>query len=169
MANAALNILYTSGARLSGVQLRTSLRMRVSASQPCVIAARCKCFQSGNTVGVRACALVDNSSPRVGGGRDVHSLSRAGRVQFSAVGDAMRAVTDFCPRGARVHSVTRYLNRCTGSISKHDDVASGVSSRHEFSCNVASGASAMHEFFFDVAVCSSPKLFWTWAACDATA
>ena len=75
-----------SGARLSGVQLRTSLRMRVSASQPCAITARCKCCQSGNTVGVRVRALVGNSSPRVGGARDVNNLSHGGRVQFQRAG-----------------------------------------------------------------------------------
>ena len=82
-----------SGARLSGVQLRISLRMRVSASQPCAITARCKCCQSGNTVGVRVRALVGTSSPCVGGASYVNNISRTGRVQFSALGDAMRAVT----------------------------------------------------------------------------
>ena len=52
-----------------------------------------------------------------------------------------------CPRGARVHMlvhyITRSLNRCTRAIAKQDDVASGASATHEFSC--------------DVAVCSSPK------------
>ena len=96
-----------------------------------------------------------------------------------------------------VHSVARSLNRCTLAIAKQDDVASGASATHKFSCNVASGASATHEFFCDVAsgaiathefscdvasgpsatheffcdvaVCSIPKFFWTWAAHDATA
>ena len=105
------------------------------------------------------CTLVANRSSRAGGARDVNNLSRAGRAEFSALGDAMRAVTGICPRGARVHmlvnSVTRSFNRCTRAIAKQDDVASGASATHEFSC--------------DVALCSSSKFFWTWAARDATA
>ena len=164
-----------SGARLSGVQYRTSLRMLVPASQPCAITARCKCCQSGNTVGVRACALVDNSSLHVGGARDVTNLSHAGRVRFNALSDAMRAVSGICSYARtarvrlRVHSVTRSLNCCTCAITKRDDVASGTSATHEFSCDVASGASATHEFSSNVVVCSSPKFFRTWAARDATA
>ena len=114
---------------------------------------------------VRARALVGNSSPHVGGTRDVNNLSHASRVQFNALGDAMRAVTRICScaRDARVrlrvHSVTPSMNCCTCAIAKRDDVASGASATHEFYCVVASGASATHEFSCDVAVCSSPKFF----------
>ena len=54
----------------------------------------------------------------------------------------------------RVQSVTRSLNRCTRVVAKQDDVAIGASATHELSC--------------DVALCSSSKFFWTWAARDAT-
>ena len=107
--------------------------------------------------GVRARALVDNSSPRVGGARDVNNLSHAGRVCFNALSDAMRAVSGIgsCARNAsirlRVHSVTRSLNSCTCVIARRDHVASGASATYEFSCDEASGASASHEFSFDVA------------------
>ena len=56
------------------------------------------------------------------------SLSRAGRVQFNALGDAMRAVTGLClsARDARVrlrlHSVTRSLNCCKCAVAKRADV-----------------------------------------------
>ena len=43
-------------------------------------------------MGVRARALVDNSSLRVVGVRDVNNLSQAGCVRFNALGDVMRAV-----------------------------------------------------------------------------
>ena len=119
------------------------------------------------------CTLVANSSSPAGGARDVNNLSRAGRAEFSALGDVMRAVSGICPRGARVHmlvhSVTRSLNRCTRAMAKQDDVVSGATATHKFSCDVASGASATHKFSCDVAVCSSPKFFWTSAARDATA
>ena len=112
-------------------------------------------------MGVRARALVDNISPRVGGASDINNLSDASRVRFDALGDTMRAVPGICScaRDARVrlrvHSVTRSLNCCTCTIAKRDDVASG--------------ASATHKFFCDMAVCSSPKFCWTSAARDATA
>ena len=100
------------------------------------------------------CRLVANKSSPAGGAHDVNNLSRTGRAEFSALSDAMRAVTGMCPRGARVHmlvhSVTRFLNRCTGTVAKQDDVASGASATHEFSCDVASSASATHEFSCDV-------------------
>ena len=119
------------------------------------------------------CTLGANRSSRAGGARDVNNLSRAGRAEFNALGDAMPAVTGICPRGARVHmlvhSVSRSLNRCTCAIAKQDDVASGASATHEFACDVANGASATHEFSCDVATCSSPKFFWTSAARDTTA
>ena len=133
------------------MQLHTSLCMRVPTSQPFAIAARCKCCQSGNTVAVKARALVDISSPRVGDARDVIILSHAGRVRFNALGEAMRAVTGICSyaRDARVrlrvHSVTCSLNCCTCTIAKRKDVASGLSATHEFTC--------------DVAVCSCLKFF----------
>ena len=102
-------------------------------------------------MGVRTRALVDNSSPRVPGVRNVNNLSQASRVRFNALGDAKRAVLKICSfaRDARirlrVHSVTRSLNCCTCAIAKRDDVASGANATHECSC--------------DVAVCSSPKFF----------
>ena len=169
------------------MQLRTSLRIRVSASQRCAITARCTCCQSGNTVGVRARALVGNSSLLVGGARNVNNLSHAGRVQFNALSDAMRAVTGIrsFARDAkvrlRVHSVTRFLNcfscdvasdasathefSCnvaSGASSTHKfscNVANGVSATHKFSCNVVNDASATHKFTCDVAVFSSLKFF----------
>ena len=58
----------------------TSLRMRMSASQPCAITARFKYCQSGNTVNVRASLLVATSSPRVGDAREVNNKLRAGRA-----------------------------------------------------------------------------------------
>ena len=83
-----------SGARLRGVQLCTSIRMRVSASQPCAITARCKCCQSRNTVGVSPRALIINSSPRVGGKRYVNNLSRGScAVQRAGRRDARREGT----------------------------------------------------------------------------
>ena len=120
-----------SGARLNSVQLCTSFRMRVSASQPCAITAGCKCCQANNTMGVRASALVGNSSPRVGGACDVNSLSHASPVQFNAIGDAMRLVTGIysSARDARVrlgvHSITRSLTCCTCAVARND-VASGA-------------------------------------------
>ena len=117
--------------------------------------------------------ILVNRSSRAGGARDVNNFSRAGRAEFSALGDAMRAVPGICPRCARVHmlvhSVTRSLNRCTHAIAKQDDVAFGASATHEFSCDVATGVSATHEFSCDVDVCCSPKFFWISAARDATA
>ena len=49
----------------------------------------------------------------------------------------------------------RTLQMALNLVAKQADVASGASASHKFSC--------------DVAVCSSPKFFWTWAARDATA
>ena len=102
-----------------------------------------------------------NRSSHANGACDVNNLSRAGRAEFSALGDEMRAVTGICPRGARlhmlVHSVTRSLNRCTRAIAKQDDVASGASATHKFSCDVASGASATYDFSCNVAV-QRPKI-----------
>ena len=72
-------------------------------------------------MGVRARALADNSSPRVGGARDVNNLSHAGRVQFNALGDAMRGYRNLfmCTRregtiaGALGHSLLELiLLRC---------------------------------------------------------
>ena len=114
---------------------------------------------------MKARALVDNSSPRVGGERDVSNLSHAGRVRFNALADAMRAVPKIrsYARDAKVrllvHSVTRSLNCCTYAIAKRDDVANGTSATHEFSCDVVSGASETQKFYCDVAVCSSLKFF----------
>ena len=126
-------------------------------------------------MGVRARALVDNRSPRVGGARDVNNLSHACRVQFNALSDAMIEVPGICScaRDARVrlrvHSVTRSLNCCTCAIAKRDDVASGARATHEFSWDVANGASATHEFSCDITVCIRPKFCYTSAARDATA
>ena len=50
-----------------------------------------------------------------------------------------------------MHSVTLSLNCCTCAIAKRDDVASGASATHKFSCDVANGASATHKFFCEVA------------------
>ena len=65
------------------------------------------------------CTLVANRLSRAGGARDVNNLSRAGRAEFSALGDAMRAVTGIC-FAARGYTCwcTRLLAPSNGAIAR---------------------------------------------------
>ena len=98
---------------------------------------------------VSECTLVAITSSRAGSARYVNKLSRAGRAQFNALGDAMRAVLGICSRARdaivrkRVRSLNCVLNRCTCAILHSDEMARDANAARE--CGVA--------------VRSSPKFF----------
>ena len=100
------------------------------------------------------------TSSRAGNTHDVNKLSRAGRAQFNALGDAMRAVlgTSSSARDVRVHMRVRSARRSSNCYTRaiaHDDVASRACESLEYS--------------YDLAVRSSLKFCWILAARDATA